>query len=47
LEQGKAPEDLQYVDDIIVWGATAAQVFVKGERITESLLKAGFAVKKR
>ncbi|OPJ85856.1 hypothetical protein AV530_007144 [Patagioenas fasciata monilis] len=33
LEQGKAPEHLQYIDDIIMWGDTAAEVFEKGERI--------------
>ncbi|RMC22468.1 hypothetical protein DUI87_00782 [Hirundo rustica rustica] len=27
LEKGEAPEQLQYIDDIIVWGNTAAEVF--------------------
>ncbi|KFP70661.1 hypothetical protein N310_01716, partial [Acanthisitta chloris] len=37
LEQGEAPEHLEYIDDIIVWGNTAEEVFV--------LLKSGFAIK--
>jgi len=27
LEKGEAPEHLQYIDDIIVWGDTAEEVF--------------------
>ncbi|RMC21338.1 hypothetical protein DUI87_02200 [Hirundo rustica rustica] len=38
LEKGEALEHLQYVDDIIVGGNTAMEVFEKGE--------AGFAIKK-
>ncbi|RMC16895.1 hypothetical protein DUI87_06149 [Hirundo rustica rustica] len=45
LEKGEAPEHLQYIDDIIVWGNTAMEVFEKGEKIIEILLKAGFAIK--
>ncbi|RMC22110.1 hypothetical protein DUI87_02983 [Hirundo rustica rustica] len=45
LEKGEAPEHLQYIDDIIVWGNTAMEVFEKGE-IIQILLKAGFAIKK-
>ncbi|KFM13737.1 hypothetical protein AS27_14182, partial [Aptenodytes forsteri] len=45
LEQGGAPEHLQYIDDIIVWGNTAGQVFEKGKEIVQILLKAGFAIK--
>ncbi|NXF11373.1 TF29 protein, partial [Smithornis capensis] len=45
LEQGKAPEHLQYIDDIIVWGKTAEEVFEKGKKIIQILLKAGFAIK--
>ncbi|XP_064900756.1 uncharacterized protein LOC135577045 isoform X2 [Columba livia] len=45
LEQGKAPEHLQYIDDIIIWGDTAKEVFEKGERIIQILLEAGFAIK--
>jgi len=30
LEKGEAPEHLQYIDDIIVWGDTAEEVFEKG-----------------
>ncbi|RMB87987.1 hypothetical protein DUI87_35640 [Hirundo rustica rustica] len=45
LEKGEAPEHLQYIDDIIVWGNTAMEVFEKGEKIIHILLKAGFAIK--
>ncbi|KAK4806782.1 hypothetical protein QYF61_005578 [Mycteria americana] len=44
LEQGEAPEHLQYIDDIIVWGNTAEEVFEKGKKIVQILLKAGFAI---
>ncbi|PKU33504.1 hypothetical protein llap_16188 [Limosa lapponica baueri] len=44
LEQGEAPEHLQYIDDIIVWGNTAEEVFEKGNKIVQILLKAGFAI---
>ncbi|RMC17141.1 hypothetical protein DUI87_05718 [Hirundo rustica rustica] len=46
LEKGEAPEHLQYIDDITVWGNTAMDVFEKGEKIIQILLKAGFAIKK-
>ncbi|KAF4795370.1 hypothetical protein TURU_093543 [Turdus rufiventris] len=46
LEKGEAPEHLQYIDDIIVWGNTAAEMFKKGEKIIQILLEAGFAIKK-
>ncbi|RMC21622.1 hypothetical protein DUI87_02489 [Hirundo rustica rustica] len=46
LEKGEAPEYLQYIDDIIVWGNTAGEVFEKGEKIIQILLKAGFAIKR-
>ncbi|RMC22168.1 hypothetical protein DUI87_03041 [Hirundo rustica rustica] len=46
LEQGEAPEHLQYIDDIIVWGDTAMEVFDKGEKIIQILLEASFAIKK-
>ncbi|RMC21894.1 hypothetical protein DUI87_02765 [Hirundo rustica rustica] len=46
LEKGEAPEHLQYIDDIIVWGNTAMEMFEKGEKIIQILLKAGFAIKK-
>ncbi|RMC19449.1 hypothetical protein DUI87_04060 [Hirundo rustica rustica] len=45
LEKGEAPEHLQYINDIIVWGNTAMEVFEKGEKIIQILLKAGFAIK--
>ncbi|KAK4806216.1 hypothetical protein QYF61_001139 [Mycteria americana] len=47
LEQGEAPEHLQYIDDIIVWGNTAEEVFEKGKKIVQMVLKAGFAIKKK
>uniref|UniRef100_A0A8U7NWX1 ribonuclease H n=1 Tax=Corvus moneduloides TaxID=1196302 RepID=A0A8U7NWX1_CORMO len=46
LEKGEAPEHLQYIDDIIVWGNTATEVFEKGEEVIRILLEAGFAIKK-
>ncbi|RMC02622.1 hypothetical protein DUI87_20777 [Hirundo rustica rustica] len=46
LEKGEAPEHLQCIDDIIVWGNTAAEVFQKGKKIIQILLEAGFAIKK-
>ncbi|XP_056371387.1 uncharacterized protein LOC130266095 [Oenanthe melanoleuca] len=46
LEKGEAPEHLQYIDDIIVWGNTAEEMFEKGKEIIRILLEAGFAIKK-
>ncbi|RMC21010.1 hypothetical protein DUI87_01866 [Hirundo rustica rustica] len=46
LEKSEAPEHLQYIDDIIVGGNTAAEVFEKGKGIIQILLEAGFAIKK-
>ncbi|RMC19013.1 hypothetical protein DUI87_03617 [Hirundo rustica rustica] len=48
LEKGEAPEHLQYIDDIIVWGNTAGErrEGEKGEKIIQILLKAGFAIKR-
>ncbi|GAB0210130.1 hypothetical protein GRJ2_003478800 [Grus japonensis] len=47
LEKGEAPEHLQYIDDIIVWGNTAAEeVSEKGKKIIQILLQAGFAIKR-
>jgi len=46
LEKGEAPEHLQYIDDIIVRGDTAEEVFEKGEKKVQILLKAGFAIKR-
>ncbi|KAJ7412570.1 hypothetical protein BTVI_45972 [Pitangus sulphuratus] len=45
LENCEAPEHLQYINDIIVWGNTAEEVFEKGENIIQILLKACFAIK--
>ena len=47
LEKGGAPEHLQFIDDIIVWGDTAEEVFEKGKKVIEILLKAGFAIKRQ
>ncbi|KFR16462.1 hypothetical protein N306_12793, partial [Opisthocomus hoazin] len=46
LEKGDAPEHLQYINDIIVWGDTAEAVFEKGDKTVQILLKAGFAIKR-
>jgi len=46
LEQGGAPEHLQYIDDITVWDNTAREVFEKGEQIIQILLHAGFSIKR-
>ncbi|RMB88695.1 hypothetical protein DUI87_34935 [Hirundo rustica rustica] len=46
LEKSEALEHLQYIDDIIVGGNTAAEVFEKGKEIIQILLEAGFAIKK-
>ncbi|RMB93611.1 hypothetical protein DUI87_29837 [Hirundo rustica rustica] len=46
LEKGEAPEHLQYISDIIVWGNMAREVFEKGEKIIQILLEASFAIKK-
>ena len=43
LEQGEAPEHLQYIDDT-VW-SNIAEVFEKGKKIIHILLKASFAIK--
>ncbi|KFQ47947.1 hypothetical protein N333_10188, partial [Nestor notabilis] len=43
LEQ--TAEALQCIDDIIMWGDTAEEVFEKGRKIIQILLKAGFAIK--
>ncbi|GAB0203813.1 hypothetical protein GRJ2_002846900 [Grus japonensis] len=45
LEKGEAPEHLQYIDDIIVWGNSAEEVFEKGKKIVQHLLKDYFAIK--
>ncbi|GAB0208996.1 pol-like protein ENS-3 [Grus japonensis] len=45
LEKGEAPEHLQYIDDIIVWGNSAEEVSEKGKNVVQILLKAGFAIK--
>ncbi|KAJ7400181.1 hypothetical protein BTVI_107632 [Pitangus sulphuratus] len=46
LEKGKAPEHIQYIDDIIVWGDTA-EIFNKEKKIIQILLKTGFVTRKR
>ncbi|GAB0209188.1 macrophage immunometabolism regulator [Grus japonensis] len=47
LEKGEAPEHLQYIDDIIVWGNAAAEVSENRKKIVQILLKAGFAIKEK
>jgi len=44
LEKGEAP-DFQYISDISVWGDRAEDVFEKGEKIVQILLKASFVIK--
>ncbi|KAF4804398.1 hypothetical protein TURU_008473 [Turdus rufiventris] len=44
--KGEAPEHLQYIEDFIVWGNTAVEVFEKGEKIIQILLGASFDIKK-
>ncbi|KAJ7422682.1 hypothetical protein WISP_36872 [Willisornis vidua] len=46
LKKGEAPEHIQYIDDNIVWADTAEEVFKKGQKIIQILLKASFAIKK-
>ena len=46
LELGEAPEHLQCIDDVIVWGNTAEEAFEKGKKIIQILLKARIAIKK-
>ncbi|GAB0185014.1 hypothetical protein GRJ2_000966700 [Grus japonensis] len=46
VEKGEAPEHLQYIDDIIVWGNSAEEVSEKGKKIIQILLQAGFAIKR-
>lgn len=41
---GEAPEHLQYLDDIIMWGNRAEEVFEKGKEIIQIILRAGFTV---
>ncbi|KFV39558.1 hypothetical protein N328_00593, partial [Gavia stellata] len=38
-------EHLQYIDDIIVWGNTAEELFEKDRRIIQIVLKAAFPIK--
>ncbi|GAB0209261.1 hypothetical protein GRJ2_003391800 [Grus japonensis] len=46
LEQGEAPEHLQYIDDVIVWGNSAEEVSEKGKKIIQILLQADFVIKR-
>ncbi|TRZ06843.1 hypothetical protein HGM15179_020264, partial [Zosterops borbonicus] len=45
LEKGKAPDHLQYINNIIVWENTPGELFEK-EKIIQILLKASFAIKR-
>ena len=44
VEQGQAPEHLQCIDDSLMWGSKAEEVFEKGMKIIQILLKVGFAI---
>lgn len=44
LKKGKTPEYLQHINDIILWGYTAEEVFEKVKKIIQVLLKAGYAI---
>ncbi|KAJ7418415.1 hypothetical protein WISP_59217 [Willisornis vidua] len=45
LEKGEAPEHIQYINNVIVWGDTAEEFFKKGPKIIQIFLKAGFVIK--
>ncbi|KAJ7413132.1 hypothetical protein BTVI_44166 [Pitangus sulphuratus] len=47
LKKDKGVEHLKYIDYIIIWGNTEEEVFEKGEKIIQILLKANFAIKER
>ncbi|KAK4823836.1 hypothetical protein QYF61_007085 [Mycteria americana] len=47
LEEGETPDHLQYIDGIIIWGNRAEEVFEKGKKTVQILVKAGFAIKQR
>lgn len=44
LEKSRAPEHLQYVDDIVMWGDTDTEAFEKGRKIIKILVEAGFTI---
>ncbi|GAB0210126.1 hypothetical protein GRJ2_003478400 [Grus japonensis] len=44
LEQGEAPEHLQYIGEIIIWVQTLEDVFEKGKKIAQILLKDSFTI---
>ncbi|GAB0208717.1 hypothetical protein GRJ2_003337400 [Grus japonensis] len=44
-EKGEAPEHMQHIDDMTVWGNSAEEVSEKGKKIVQILLKAGFIIK--
>lgn len=44
-EKGKAPEHVQYINGITVWGNMAEDVFQKGKKRIQIVLKTGFAIK--
>ncbi|KAF4797656.1 hypothetical protein TURU_071706 [Turdus rufiventris] len=45
LEKGEAPEHVQYIGDIIIRGNSTEDVFEKGEKINQIILKISFAIK--
>jgi len=44
-EKGEAPDHLQYIDEIAVWGDTIEEVLEKEEKIVQILLRDDFATK--
>ncbi|GAB0204117.1 hypothetical protein GRJ2_002877300 [Grus japonensis] len=45
LEQGGAPEHLQDIDNVIIWGNAAEEVSEKGKKIIQILRKAVFPIR--
>ncbi|KFQ34477.1 hypothetical protein N332_00978, partial [Mesitornis unicolor] len=46
LQRGGTLDYLQYIDNIIVWGNTAEEVFEKGNKVINIVLGARFAIKR-
>ena len=44
---GEAPKHLQFLDEIIMWGYRAEEIFQKWKEIFQILLKAGFTLKQK
>lgn len=45
MKKSEALEHLQYIDNVIVWGHTAAEVFEKVKKIVQIIPKANFTIK--